>query len=141
MLKQHKRASRIWQGCYRINVSEINQSINDCEIAYFDGMYGKLCEYFKSGVDTDRIPQKSIISTALMHFGGFVIGYNDDIVIDRCHFLRFWKWYQGITEIVTDLHNLWDLHCPFKMDLFIDRRATEDILATAPIGMSLICTK
>eukprot|EP01084_Bolivina_argentea_P146194 256057_1 len=64
ILKQNKSALRIWSACYRINISNPNYKYDnrEIEIAYFDGLYGKLSEYFQCEVDSTRIPSKYEIS-------------------------------------------------------------------------------
>eukprot|EP01084_Bolivina_argentea_P029603 54964_1 len=104
-LSQSKEAQNVWSGCYRINISntEYQYDHRDIDIAYFDGLYGKLCEYFQLKVNSDRIPSKEKISDAILVFGGFVLNdKNEDIMIDRCNFMVFWKWFAGTCSIIKD---------------------------------------
>eukprot|EP01084_Bolivina_argentea_P271732 462443_1 len=100
ILKQNKEAKKLWHSCYRINVSNVNYQIDnrEIEIAYFDGLYGKLSEYFQCEVDSTRIPSKYEISQSIKHFGVFDVSSD---CIDRCHFILFWKWYSNNATNIT----------------------------------------
>eukprot|EP00483_Globobulimina_turgida_P009038 UN09056 len=80
------------------------------------------------------MPQKYEICESIKYFGGFAINKNNDIVIDRCHFVLFWRWYRGITDIIKDIYNLYDSKFPFRLDLFINRQECQSILEAAPAG-------
>lgn len=132
LLRQNPSALQVWSGCYRISLKKQDR---DIDIAFFDGLYAKLCKYLQYTVDSDRIPSKREITEVLRHFGGFSIDSNDNIVIDRCHFLTFWKWFSACCEMMRDdLFHLWDTKFPFGLNPFLSRSQCQSILESTPQG-------
>ena len=144
ILQQNPSAQKIWGGCYRIKITNKDQHYDNREIdiAYFDGLYGGLCKYFQYEVDTDRVPTKKDISLILKNHKGFTVDENNSMgatkntmVIDRCHFVEFWKWFRGCCDIIKDIYRVWDTQYPFQMDLFVNRKKCEQVLQDTPDGM------
>ena len=137
ILQQNHSAQKIWSGCYRIRIANKAQQFDNREIdiAYFDGLYGKLCKFFQYEVDTDRVPTKKDMASILKSHKGFIIDTKNTMVIDRCHFVDFWKWFRGCCDIIKDVYRLWDTDYPFQMNLFVDRKKCQEILQSTPDGM------
>jgi len=108
----------------------------ELRVAFFDGLYAKLCQYFTSTVCAERVPSKHAMSATLSAFGGFAMEENEDaMVIDRCNFLAFWRWFRGCCAVMSDLAALWDA---FELDLLVSRRECEERLRASREGTFLL---
>ena len=105
----------------------------EIDIAYFDGLYPKLINYFEYKLRTNRTPTKEDISEVIMKFGAFLTD-EGDLVIDRCCFLSFYQWFRGSVDIISDILTLWDSKFPFQTHPFMNRTKCQQILESAPQG-------
>eukprot|EP01083_Nonionella_stella_P064486 168091_1 len=136
-LRQCKAAQGIWSKCYRICPDvyhELMDNHREIEVTYFDCLYTNLCEYFRYETDSDRVPTKLDISEAIQYFGGFIVNDKEDLMIDRCHFIEFWKWFRGACLIIKDIYRLWDNKFPLQLNLFMTRTQCQNTLQVTPTG-------
>eukprot|EP01083_Nonionella_stella_P175642 612262_1 len=142
ILRQNIPAHKIWSAipeCYHMTIFNDFQYLDDRQIdmVFFDGLYIELCEYFKSEVGSSRTPSELELSEVIRNFGGVSTSAND-LLIDRCNFLSFWKWFRGAVAIVKDLYTVWDTKFPFQMNLFMDRNTCDSLLEGTPQGTSIL---
>ena len=139
ILLQNKDANKIWSNCHHIHIRNKYKSHDNRQIilVYFDALFFELSQYFKQQTGTTRMPSTKDIAQSILDFGGFCVDNNHDIVIDRCHFIQFWRWYRGAVSIIQQNATLWSTRFPFQIDLFMDRQQSSKILVNMPEGMWL----
>eukprot|EP01084_Bolivina_argentea_P051740 95169_1 len=139
LLYQNVNAQVVWSQCYRFRMNNKNYATDnrEIEVSYFEGLYQGLCSYLRQEIDSDRMPTKRDISIVMQKFGGFT-SEKGELIMDRCHFISFWKWFEGACNILKDVYNLWDSKYPFQINIFMDRKECEEILNLMEDGTFLV---
>eukprot|EP01084_Bolivina_argentea_P082100 148679_1 len=139
LLAQNEAAMRVWKDCRRTGITNRNYARDhrEIEVAYFEGLYTGLCEYMTHTIRSKRVPGKRDISDVVQQFGAFTLD-SGEVVIDRCHFISFWRWFRGSCQILKDIYNLWDTKYPFQLNLFMSRKQCEEILRVTSHGTFLV---